>query len=95
MKTSMLDRVKLALRIKTSAYDDELNVYIKSCLYDLERLNIYVDHVQPQEEVITAVIVYVKSKFGNSNDSYKSSMKQVYEDLRLTLFLDKSHKVGQ
>ena len=89
----ILEKVKIALRIKNStAYDDELTVYIKACLYDLNRLNIVYDTENPEDEIITCVICYVKSKFGSGNESYKESMRLAYEDLRMAIFLDKSHR---
>lgn len=89
----ILSKVKIALRIKNStAYDDELTVYIKACLYDLNRLNIVYNEESPEDEIITCVICYVKSKFGSGNESYKESMRLAYEDLRMAIFLDKSHR---
>ena len=89
----ILEQVKIALRIKTStAYDDELTTYINACLYDLGRLNIKYSLETTEPEIITAVIVYVKSKFGNNNADYKDSMWSVYENLRTTLVLDASHR---
>ena len=58
----MLSTVKKALRIKTDAYDDELETYIAAALYDLDRLNIAYNEDDPEPEVKTAVVVYVKSQ---------------------------------
>lgn len=89
----ILEQVKTALRIKSStAYDDELTTYINACLYDLDRLNIKYSLEETEPEIITIIIVYVKSKFGNNNADYKDSMWSVYENLRTTLLLDASHR---
>ncbi len=89
---TLLDRVRVAAtRAKTKAYDDELKTYIIACLYDLDRLNILFDDSDPEEEIITAVILFVKSKFGTSNASYKESMAKAYADWRELLLVDKSH----
>lgn len=88
----LLDRVRVAAtRAKTKAYDEELKTYIIACLYDLDRLNIMFDDEDPEEEIITAVILYVKSKFGTSQASYKESMTKAYNDWREILLVDKSH----
>lgn len=89
----ILEKVKVALRIKNStAYDDEIETYIRACLYDLDRLNIVYEQDDPEDEIITCIICYVKSKFGSGNESYKESMKAAYRDLRMDIFLDKSHR---
>lgn len=87
-----LDFVKQTLRIKTDAYDMEIETHIKACLYDLDRLNISYDFFSPEPEIQTIVSVYVKSKFGNGNTSEKQAMESVYKELRTTLLLDKSHR---
>ena len=45
-----------------------------------------------EDEIVVAVITYVKSKFGTTDASYKESMAKTYEDLRQILMTDKSHK---
>lgn len=89
----LLSAVKLALRIKTTnAYDEELKIYIQTCLYDLQRLNIDFDPEAPEPEIKTLVIVYVKSKFGSNDINFKIAMEKAYRDLRLAVFLDGGHK---
>lgn len=95
---ALIDDVRTSLRIKSMAYDDDINIYIQSCLYDLERLNIVTQTTDSTEatvytpEVKTAVIAYVKSQFGNGNEDKKKLWFETYEKLRLTMFLDKSKK---
>lgn len=90
---SILDDVKTALRIKgTNLYDDELKAYIGMCFYDLKRLNVFFDEDNPEPEIRTAVITYVKSQFGTTDVNYKESMRSAYQSLRLLLYLDSSHK---
>lgn len=89
----ILEKVRVSLRIKNStAYDEEIETYIRACLYDLDRLNIVYDSDDPEDEIMTCIICYVKSKFGSGNETYKESMKAAYEDLRMSIFLDKSHR---
>lgn len=90
---SLLERVRTAAtRAKSHAYDDEIKTYIRACLYDLDRLNILFDEDDLEDEIVVAVITYVKSKFGTTDASYKESMAKTYEDLRQILMTDKSHK---
>lgn len=87
----LLESVRIAMRIsKTTAYDEELKTYIKSCLYELDRLGINYDLDNPSEEVITLAIIYVKSIFGSGNVDYKVQMTQVYKDMLTRMFLDKT-----
>ena len=60
---SLLGRVRTAAtRAKSHAYDDEIKTYIRACLYDLDRLNILFDEDDLEDEIVVAVITYVKSK---------------------------------
>ena len=88
---ALIDDVRTSLRIKSMAYDDDINIYIQSCLYDLERLNIVTTDTDSTEatvytpEVKTAVIAYVKSQFGNGNEDKKKLievfMSQFFKDI--------------
>lgn len=88
----MLSTVKKALRIKTDAYDDELETYIAAALYDFDRLNIAYNEDDPEPEVKTAVVVYVKSQFGNGDGEQKESLFNAYCNLRNSMYLDVSKR---
>ena len=89
LDTSILDKVKLSLRIKgTTVYDNELEIYINTCLYDLKRVGIFINPMSLDDEIQTAVICYVKSKFGNTDLTYKEAMYRAYQDIRLALAMD-------
>ena len=78
---SLLERVRTAAtRAKSHVYDD------------LDRLNILFDEDDLEDEIVVAVITYVKSKFGTTEASEKEKMAKTYEDLRQILMTDKSHK---
>ncbi len=95
---ALIDDVRTALRIKSTAYDSDLEVYVQSCLYDLERVNIQTyatddnDNIYYPPEVTTAVIAYVKSQFGSGSEDKKQLWFSTYEKLRLAMFLDKDKK---
>lgn len=95
---ALIDDVRTALRIKSTAYDDDINIYIQSCLYDLQRVNIKTTDSTDETttyppEVTTAVIAYVKSQFGSGSEDKKQLWFATYERLRLAMFLDKDKKV--
>ena len=80
----MLARIKLALRITTNAFDDELNGLIASALMDLGIVGI--DGAVPEttdELVITAVTTYVKLHFGDPSDPDR--LKASYDEQKAQL----------
>lgn len=75
----MLDRVKLALRVTTSAFDDEINGLIKSALIDLGIVGIDASVLAAADELVTtAVITYVKLHFGEPSDPDR--LKRSYDE---------------
>ena len=80
----MLARIKLALRITTNAFDDELNGLIMSALMDLGIVGI--DGAVPEttdELLITAVTTYVKLHFGDPSDPDR--LKASYDEQKAQL----------
>ena len=73
----MLEKVKLALRITTDAFDDELNNLIASALLDLGIAGVIVP-ANYDELVQTAVITYCKLHFGEP-DNY-DRLKASYDE---------------
>lgn len=66
----MLDKVKLALRITTTAFDSELNALIQSAKLDLGIAGVTLPIVSDSalDAIIqTAVITYCKIHFGEGN----------------------------
>ena len=62
----MLEKVKLSLRIKTDAFDDEISDLILAALADLGIAGIHTDDADPL--IIRAVITYCKLYFGEPED---------------------------
>ena len=67
----MLQKVKLALRIKSNKFDDEIQDLISACKIDLSISG--VRKVREDDPIIPRVIIlYVKANFGlDNNDSEK------------------------
>lgn len=83
----MLNKVKLALRINNSAYDDEIEGLINACKKELELAGIASSNIVDSDNIISqAIILYCKSYFGLGNpDSEK--LIQAYEHLKAFLCL--------
>lgn len=62
----MLEKAKKALRLTTSAYDDELADLIQAALLDLGIAGVLTD--EPDELVQRAVLTYVRMHFGKPDD---------------------------
>lgn len=82
----MLNRVKLALRITTDAFDDEILGLIKAALLDLGLVGItqmVLTNGTNDELIITAVITYVKLHFGEPSDPDR--LKKSYDEQKAQL----------
>lgn len=65
----MLNRVKLALRITTDAFDDEITGLISAALLDLGVGDISDATLADPDELVTlAVVTYVKMHFGQPEE---------------------------
>lgn len=91
----MLDKVKRALRVKTNAFDDEVQGLIDACKADLRLVGVNVPEVMQAAEgetpsaadplITRAIILYAKANFGYSDDSEK--YRQAYDYLKCSLSL--------
>lgn len=82
----MLARVKLALRITTNAFDDEITGLITAALMDLGIVGIDPSSLTSgttDELIITAVITYVKLHFGEPADPER--LKRSYDEQKAQL----------
>lgn len=82
----MLARVKLALRITTNAFDDEITGLINAALADLGLVGIdasVLGSSTSDELVITAVTTYVKLHFGEPSDPDR--LKASYDEQKAQL----------
>lgn len=69
----MLDIVKLALRIVTTDFDDEISALIAACLEEMAGLGVMVttesDGQPSSMQVQSAVIAYCKWQFGENDQA--------------------------
>lgn len=78
----MLNKVKMALRISTSAYDDELNILIAAAQQDLGIAGVVIPD-QIDDIVTRAIITYCKMSFGLPEDYDR--LKRSYDEQKAQL----------
>ena len=81
----MLDEVKLALRIKTSAFDSEIQSLIEAAKLDLKISGVNAD--REDGLVKQAILLYCKSLFGLGNpdkERYWNSYQMMVQHLKLS-----------
>lgn len=87
----MLDSVKLAVRVKNTAYDLELTDLIEACKADLKRVGIKDEKINSDDALIKRLIlIYCKMNFGFDNSDFKQ-LQSSYNDLRDSLSLNKDY----
>lgn len=91
----MLARVKMALRITTNAFNDEITGLISAALLDLGLVGIEDDLLvtgTTDELIITAVITYVKLHFGEPSDPDR--LKRSYDEQKAQLITATGYGFG-
>lgn len=69
----MLEKVKLALRITTDAFDEELEDLISAAQSDLEQGGVIIPEVPENDGLIRmAIITFVRMRFGEPDDYEKT-----------------------
>lgn len=90
MNETMLAYVKLTLRIKTDAYDDEISNLISSALLDLGIAGVVIpenlDSILKQ-----AVATYVKMNFGSLMEYERRQLKESYDEQKAQLSMCSSY----
>lgn len=83
--SSTLDRVKTALRIRNTAFDeDEIQPIIDACIADLRLAG--VGQVYEEDPLVQrAVVLYAKANFGFEAESEK--YREAYEHLKASMSL--------
>lgn len=80
----MLNKVKLALRLKTDAFDAELNDMIAAAYLDLGIAG--VSNVAATDAlIIRAVVTYCKMYFGQPSDGEFDRLKKAYDEQKAQL----------
>lgn len=78
----MLDKVKLSLRLKTNAFDEEIKDLIDAALADLGIAGV-ITELGDDPLITRAVITYCKANFGSS-DEYER-LKASYDEQKAQL----------
>ena len=81
--TEILNKVRLALRIVTHDFDEEITDLISACLLDLDVAGVTNDD-RTDPLIIRAVITYCKMNFGDVNDDYER-LKASYDEQKAQL----------
>lgn len=79
----LLEKVKLALRIKTDAFDSELNELILAAATDLGIAGVLVKSENPEPIISRAIITYCKMSFGLPEDYDR--LKRSYDEQKAQL----------
>lgn len=80
----MLELVKTALRIKTDAYDAELNMLIEAAFLDLETAGVNLFTADTSDDLVKmAVCTYCKLHFGLPEDADR--LKRAYDEQKAQL----------
>lgn len=80
----MLDKVKLALRITTTAFDTELTILINAALLDLGLAGVNeFESTTTDALIIRAVITYCKVHFGEPDEFER--LKESYDEQKAQL----------
>lgn len=85
MPDTLLDEVKVALRVSQSATDGEIQMWIDAALADMERVGIDPEYLSEQPALVKAAIVaYAKSHYGMDvleAPRFEKSYRQIVCDL--------------
>lgn len=73
--TTLQDLVKLALRVTTDAFDEEIGLYLNDCLAEMEALGVNTTD-ETDYQIQSAVIAYCKWKFGDADN--KDEWERIY-----------------
>ena len=79
----LLSKVKLALRIKTDAFDDELNELIMAAATDLGIAGVLLKSENPEPILSRAIITFCKMSFGLPEDYDR--LKRSYDEQKAQL----------
>lgn len=83
----MLEKVKLALRLSSNAFDSEINDLIDAALADLDIGGVLVDVSDPL--TVRAVITYCRANFGSPADYDR--LKASYDEQKAQLMTATNH----
>lgn len=86
--STTLPAVKMALRVTTSAYDDELNTLINAALLDMGVAGVTNDN-DTDALVLRAIITYCRLNFGKPDDYDR--LKASYDEQKAQLSMSSGY----
>lgn len=92
---ALLDKVKVACRVTSTAYDDELTDLIEAGLADMNITDVDSDLLVSGSEldplVQRAVITYCKMNFGYLSDEQYQKFKASYDEQKAQMLMSSSY----
>lgn len=91
---ALLNDVKVACRVASTAFDNELSDLISSALMDLGITDIQAALLiesNPEPLIKQAVITYCKMNFGFQSDGYYSRLKASYDEQKAQLLMSSTY----
>ena len=83
----MLEKIRLALRIKSTAYDGEIQDLIDGCKADMILAGVLTEKVADTDVlIIRAITLYARANFGLANEESEKN-RVAYESLKNHLCL--------
>jgi len=91
---ALLDDVKLALRITSSAFDSEVQDLIDAAKADLQLSGVHPDRLNDDDPLIRrAIVTYAKAHFGYDNPEAERFQRS-YDMLKAHLTLSQEYTAG-
>lgn len=91
---ALLDDVKVACRVASTVFDNEILDLISSALADLGITDIKADvltDTDPEPLIKQAVITYCRMNFGFQSDAYYERLKASYDEQKAQLLMSSSY----
>lgn len=91
---ALLDDVKVACRVASTAFDNELNDLISSALADMGITDINEELLvknNPEPLIKQAVITYCRMNFGFQSDTYYARLKASYDEQKAQLLMSSTY----
>lgn len=91
---ALLDDVKVACRVASTAFDNELTDLISSALDDMGITDIKPELLvdsNPDPLIKQAVITYCRMNFGFQSDTYYSRLKASYDEQKAQLLMSSQY----
>ena len=91
---ALLDDVKVACRVASTAFDNELTDLISSALADMGITDINAELLveeNPEPLIKQAVITYCRMNFGFQSDTYYARLKASYDEQKAQLLMSSTY----